>query len=368
MTFFVVKFQISIFFIPPQRKCHSSYFMWYSPQPLILLYLCLTCNYAFQVLVDSRHRRSLSEGATLLSGPATTAHQLGCEECKLTCPSEGEDSNGGSSCGSGSQGQCLSHTPPRERLRSNSDLQCSGDGMGAYDGRKPASPPITVRALSMPGKEGSGVVGLAFPRQKRGGTQEKKGCEGEAGGESLSPPPCTWHSSSPSSGISKGFGRRRPRVSLASWEKQEVSLGSGSVGGAGLSDGGSVLPPCPVCFDRLDPSVVGVPVARVRSQVARARFSHLDYVVKPNGYANIAGNETDADGKRKDKDGGVPSKEGCLAEDAGKGGRGWKKHIGGALEGRGRPALNLVMWKGSECRVCHSLNVALEGAQDTVRL
>lgn len=297
------------------------------------------------------------------------AHQLGCEECKLTCPSE-EDSNGGSSCGSGSgsQGQCHSRTPPRERLRSNSDLQCSGDGMGAYDGRKPASPPTTARAFSMPEKEGSGGVGLAFPRQRRGGTQEKKGCERDAGVESLSPPPCTWHSSSPSSGSSKGFGRRRPRVSLTSWEKQEVSLVGESGEGADLSNGGSVLPPCPVCFDRLDPSVVGVPVARVRSQVSRACVRHLDCVVKPNGYANIVGDETDADGKRKDKERGVSSKEGFVVENVGNGGRGWEKHCGGALEGRGRPALNLVMWKGSECRVCHSLNVALEGAQDTVRL
>lgn len=296
------------------------------------------------------------------------AHQLGCEECKLTCPSEGEDSNGSSSCGSGSQGQCHSHTPPRERLRSNSDLQCSSDSMGAYNGRKPASPPITMRTFSMPEKEGSGSVGHIFPGQRRGGTQEKKGREKDAGVESLSPPPCTWHLSSPSSGSSKGSGRRRPRVSLTSWEKQEISLVGESEGGTDLSDRGSVLPPCPVCFDRLDPSVVGVPVARVRSQVSRGCFSHLDCIVKSNGCANIAEDEMDADGKRKDKEGGISSKEEFVVENEGKGGRGWGKNSGGALEGRGRPALNLVMWKGSECRVCHSLNVALEGCQDTVRL
>lgn len=50
---------------------------------------------------------------------------------------------------------------------------------------------------------------------------------------------------------------------------------------------------------------------------------------------------------------------------------GWLMEEGGwgeeGVRRRGGPALNVVMWKGSNCRVCRSLNVAMEGAPDVVR-
>ena len=252
-----------------------------------------------------------------------TAHQPGCEESKLNYPRDRADN-------SSSSGSHTGQSP-----RSSSDLIGIGDGTDAYTVSPP--PPlrtaVPVRALS---ERGVGDT-VSFPLRRliHAGAQERKGFEG-APGSSPSPPPAPWCASSPTPGISIGYRRRRPGVVLA--------LEKGGVRGEREGTEGSVLPPCPVCFDRLDPSVVGLPVA------ARA-WSHD----RPPPVEGVRCNH-----RSEEKAEVLPGK--------GPGGQEEKWRLEGVVKGRERTALNVVMWKGSDCRVCRSLNVSAEGAQDVVRV
>lgn len=249
-------------------------------------------------------------------------------------------------------------------------------------------------------------------------------------------------------GASTGPGKRRLRPwTAAQWGEEgdaggqnSVKIAGGGSGGAGISGGGLgerqrgiELPPCPVCFDRLDPSVSGVPTFRRRvraggpaataaaagSGTARTlgnglrdlgeRCRHRACRGKDNGnggggIAETSGVSTqtergadnatargatdgtalsrtagegmgsgsiDVEMGALDVRGGESlnasmSGEGASAPWCGSGRDGRVGAGGGDGDGAGMALYNEFMWRGSNCRVCRSLNVALEGAPEVV--
>ncbi|CAN0035496.1 unnamed protein product [Ectocarpus sp. 12 AP-2014] len=201
--------------------------------------------------------------------------------------------------------------------------------------------------------------------------------------------------------------------------------GGGGVGGRGSR---TELPPCPVCIDRLDPAVSGIPFARSGSKSSSSdggeggsggggitgailgSCRHRDCNSR-GGKAGEASTEAAAtaaaagsaprpkSGVSDDDSAGhdpvcekkeaSPTGQALGGDKHGDRGPGWEgertRQGGGSgatpidalrpggeerLRGKGRegagggggPALNVTMWKGSNCRVCRSLNVALNGA------
>lgn len=289
----------------------------------------------------------------------------------------------------------------------------------------------------------------AEERKGRGGgiKWRRDGASGETF-DSLSPPPGLQGSEIVMALSGGDGGGRRHRAGLARGEGTGLAVGGGH--SHFLSGGGDAgfsrqieLPPCPVCFDRLDPAVAGIPVARAHAGTrgsgngdtgvagaipgSAARCNHRgcnfegetvagdrkpeSQVGKTASSAprskgggdegggcgcgsdtepfgrdtrctahgeNIAGR-----GKHADRGGSLSSGAGAVSEDAeesrgprweGESARegGNRQNDESGARGHGRrsggsaPALNTVIWKGSTCRVCRSLNVALEGAPDEV--
>ncbi|CAM9874380.1 unnamed protein product [Ectocarpus sp. 6 AP-2014] len=202
----------------------------------------------------------------------------------------------------------------------------------------------------------------------------------------------------------------------------------GRGGGSGGRGSRTELPPCPVCIDRLDPAVSGIPLARSGSKSSSSGGGEGG-----SGGGGVTGAILGSCRHRECNSGGGKAREasaasaaaaaaagsspgpkcgvsdddsaghdpGCEKKEASRtvqalggdkhGGRGprWEgeraRQGGGSgatpidalrpgegegLRGEGRegagggggPALNVTMWKGSNCRVCRSLNVALNGA------
>lgn len=358
-----------------------------------------------------RRRLSLSEGVTFASS-TITAPQSGSEGFKLNWPN---------SVGGGGQQARLSSSPPKNRraqifgtniARQNNNSQVIRGAprqgisviINAEDknvekfGCRKAAPPLPREAEI--GKEPTGVVsgcvgdddgqGKVKPRQREGGAQEQKGCNRPC---PLSPsmPQTSWRDNQTYGTLGEG-SRRFQQV----WEHgTKAGCGSSVYGGSNGRGGAAELPPCPVCFDRLDPAVSGVPSARV-SAAARGMLGHGAHCnhkkcsgrndetttgQKPLGGFN--GEFIRETGDQSEDQAGREEGTAMSFQGAEKKGPQWgqdgeeeARHKEGGISisglqggggGGGRRALNVVMWKGSDCRVCRSLNVALEGAQDVVR-
>eukprot|EP00752_Nemacystus_decipiens_P008279 g7402.t1 len=397
-----------------------------------------------------RRRRSLSEGVAAGANSAAL-HGTGSEEFKSSW--SGRNAQGG--------GARLSCSPPRDHDRfAGAPKSRRGRGAAGADGgparaaaaargsrrSESASPSPPVRVTTTAVEERKGRSGSG------GGDGEmwRDGGDGEEGegmrNDSLSPTP-PWDEAGGEILLPLGGGGGRParrqRGGLAwgdgagarSGRGRRLKLGSPATAVGGMP---TELPPCPVCFDRLDPTVIRVPFARtcteeysVAGQTLRdgERCNHrrcgsaaaagasasgeavaaatptpagaapnseskggVDIGVEGTGPAGCeAQMDSDRGGNAEEKAGGPLSNgKGAVKQD-GAGGRGprWEGERGGVGGGEsancgrtqgndsgrgngggcgggggGTPALNVVMWKGSNCRVCRSLNVALEGAQD----
>lgn len=145
-------------------------------------------------------------------------------------------------------------------------------------------------ALTTSGVEGVDMEGRTGASERKGVQAERASADGGSPrGGSVSPPPPPLLLSTQQSptvvllslnGPSTGPGKRRPRP----WTESRRGEGgdvirvvddAGFVGGAGGGGGGgwasgrgrgTELPPCPVCLDRLDPAISGVPSARRRNE------------------------------------------------------------------------------------------------------
>eukprot|EP00903_Cladosiphon_okamuranus_P019223 g17677.t1 len=400
-----------------------------------------------EVSFRQRRRRSLSEGVTAAVN-AAALHGTGSEEFK--------SSWSGRTTHHAQGGARLSCSPPRDHERDRfAGAPSSRRGRGAATadgeparvaGRGPgrsesASPPrrgklttaVEERKGRTGGGDGSSTVGGGGGV---GGGEEWRHNREEDGDRqgSLSPTP-QWSGvggemlmtlGGGGGGGGDGRAARRYRGGLAWGEGAGAISGRGGWrklggdGGGGVGGGGmpTELPPCPVCFDRLDPAVIGVPSAKTRvddhvagealgdgalcshqicgfadgeappaaAAAAAAPSSEPKGGVDGEGPGGgtqgewVGGDEDKAGGPLLESKGGVkhgglggrgPRWEGERASERGRwsleGGRRQRGDTGkgsGGGGGGGSPALNVVMWKGSNCRVCRSLNVALEGAQD----
>lgn len=202
-----------------------------------------------------------------------------------------------------------------------------------------------------------------------GGTQERKGHESPG---SLSPQ-SPWQASSETVWAPRTTRDRRQRERAAFGWRDGTGVGDGGSSGygGGYGGGGTELPPCPVCLDRLDPTVSGVPSARIRTCRSRLRWCGGGGVERYEGGEKGVQEIGGAGG------GAQPASESTAGDSGGRGplreGGGRAEDGGGGCEeavqgrGQGGAALNLAMWKGSDCRVCRSLTVAVESASDGVR-
>ena len=400
-----------------------------------------------QVSFRQRRRRSLSEGVT--AGVNAAALQgTGSEEFK--------SSWSGRTAHNAQGGARLSCSPPRDHERdrfpggahSRRGRGAAGgtDGAGRGSGRSESaspSPPVRVTVTTAveerKGRSGGGG-GDGGDGDTSGSGGEKWRHNGEDGGErrrdSLSPTPPWGGAAGGEMLLALGGGgderARRHRGGLA-WghgpgappaRGRRRKVGSGGVGGGGSMP--TELPPCPVCFDRLDSAVTGVPSARTRvgghgageadlgdgalcnhrmcgsaagetageaqtavaaaAAAAAAAASSSEPKGEVGAEASGCGTQSEWIGGGEDKAGGPSSESKGVLKPGGLEGRGprWEgerdrwsaeegrrqgeesgREKGGGSGGRS-PALNAIMWKGSNCRVCRSLNVALEGAQDEV--
>lgn len=290
-----------------------------------------------QAFARRRRRRSLSEGVAL---SASTGREGGSEEFKSNWP------------GGAGQGK-LSCSPPRDRGRGGVAV---GRANGVFiDSLSPPRPPDAVEQSGGKWMRGGG------------GTQERKGHESPG---SLSPQ-SPWRESSETVRAARTTRDRRQRQRAAFGWRDGTGVGDGGNSGGGYGGGGTELPPCPVCLDRLDPTVSGVPSARTRICRSRPRWCDGGGVERYEGWEKAV-QEIGGAG-----DGVQAASESTAGDSGGRGplreGGGRAEDFGGGCEetvqgrGQGGTALNLAMWKGSDCRVCRSLTVGVEGASDVVR-
>lgn len=296
----------------------------------------------------------------------------GAEEFKSSLPGVG--SQVGQSC-----------SPPRDRALRRDGIEHSNDFVTPYSReitpQRQAAGATTAPKVS----SGFGTGGC--------GARERKGQDEASSGSSTSPPPTTLRSSLAlrnrgitGLGTRGGNGLRRPRAALA-WDR-----------GRAIGDGivlGSELPSCPVCLDRLDPAVSGVPSAQA---LRRLSFDISSGPPSRCYYGRCFGNDGDnrpisAEGMhvRAGQDSPARPAKGeddtvrmnrVDSGDAENPARGRSEGVRPLSQRRVEAAvvasamnvhhearetpLNLTTWRGSTCRVCRSLDVALEGAPDVV--
>lgn len=246
-------------------------------------------------------------------------------------------------------------------------LTAGGRGCGLLGRSESASPSPPWRVASAEERKGRGG----------GGGSSKWGHDEEGGDrlDSVSPPP--WPGGGEivmalSGGGNETGGGRRRRRGLA-WGQvpagAAAAAAAAGVGGGG-GDGGcsssrrTELPPCPVCFDRLDPAVSGVPSARTGESGFNTRGGRLG-----RGVGGLLTVRSGGSSKHERSEGRGPRWEGERAGEGGGSPVETSRRQQEGEEGKGQggdPALNMTIWKGSNCRVCRSLNVALEGAPDEV--
>lgn len=325
--------------------------------------------------------------------------QSGSEEFKSNWPDDSTSNQG-----------ILSHSPPAERLLSRetddggtvrkgtdrwrTHVENIPPGSDCSDSAASRTTPVASPKWPESAKEAedSGGSDARKVRQRdggRGGAQERKGREASGSYPPPPPPLIPWNPSG------KDLDVRSVARSSSSSRRFRGPGAEGEAGGGGGRyfwdrGAGTELPPCPVCFDRLDPTVSGVPppTARVEGRAVQGLVG---------GSPNC--NHRECDSVRQDPVGArkAPAASGpstgasettdpaprerntwALAVGVSKGGLTGKRgpRWGGerqedeaeVFDGAGkRRALNVTTWRGSDCRVCQSLNAAMKGTADVVR-